>query len=166
MFCMLYAMIGIPLLVVFTANIGDLMADGFRWLYSRICCRWCRVRRRDAELPPSVERDKEIRIQGDELGKETYMPTDKVNVPIMVNLMLIFGFLFLGAMAFSSWEDWDLGTALYFSFVTLTTIGFGDKWPEKSFLNYADGIGPFMQMMVTVVYSIFGKMGEKILFLA
>ena len=45
MFCLLYALIGIPLMIVFSGHIGDLMADGFRWLYSRICCRWCRVRR-------------------------------------------------------------------------------------------------------------------------
>ena len=55
---------GIPLLLVFTAQIGDLMADAFRWLYSRICCRWCRVRRRDNELPPSGKEDlKNLKFQ-------------------------------------------------------------------------------------------------------
>ncbi len=58
------------------------------------------MRRRDAELPPTVERTKETRIRADENGKEAYMPTDKVNVPIMVNLMLIFIFLFGGALCF------------------------------------------------------------------
>jgi len=156
MFCILYALIGIPLLLVFTAQIGDLMAESFRWMYSRICCRWCRVRRRDNELPPTVARSKEIRIKTDDIGKEMYMPTDKVNVPIMVNLMLIFSFLFVGAICFSSWENWDLGSALYFCFITLTTIGFGDLWPRYSFLHYMDGVGAFMKMIVTIVYSIFG----------
>ena len=145
-------------MLVFSGEIGDLMADGFRWIYSRICCRWCRVRRRHNELPSSDEPTipPEWKIKQDEIGKETYMPTDKVNVPIMVNLMLIFTFLFLGAVAFSNWENWDLGTALYFCFITLTTIGFGDVWPRESFLHYADGVGPFMKMVVTIVYSIFG----------
>lgn len=155
MFCMLYALVGIPLLLVFMANIGDLMADAFRWMYSRICCRWCRVRRRDSEYTPTSQHKIET-IGADEVGKEGYMPTDKVNVPIMVNLMLIFAFLFGGAIAFADWENWDLGTALYFCFITLTTIGFGDKWPEKSFLNYEDGIGAALQMAFTVVYCIFG----------
>ena len=84
------------------------------------------------------------------------MPTDKVNVPIMVNMMLIFTFLFLGAVAFSNWEGWSLGSSLYFCFITLTTIGFGDLWPEKSFLNYRDGVWPFMKMAITLIYSIFG----------
>ena len=74
----------------------------------------------------------------------------------MVNLMVIFTFLFAGALCYSSWENWDLGSALYFCFITLTTIGFGDLWPEYSFLHYADGIGPFIKMIVTVCYSIFG----------
>ena len=33
LFCMGYALIGIPLLLVFSAKIGDLMADAFRWTY-------------------------------------------------------------------------------------------------------------------------------------
>ena len=56
-----------------------------------------------------------------------------------------------------SWENWDLGSALYFCFITLTTIGFGDLWPRYSFLHYMDGVGAFMKMIVTIVYSIFGK---------
>ena len=33
LFCMLYSLIGIPLLLVFMAQIGDLMANAFRWMY-------------------------------------------------------------------------------------------------------------------------------------
>ena len=62
MFCILYALVGIPLMIVFTAHIGDLMADAFRWMYSRVCCRWCRVRRRDNELMEGLDRTKEFRI--------------------------------------------------------------------------------------------------------
>ena len=43
---------------------------------------------------------------------------------IMIALCLI-----LGAVIFSNWEDWSLSSAGYFSFVTLTTIGFGDMVP-------------------------------------
>ena len=33
MFCIVYALVGIPILLVFMAKIGDLMGDGFRWTY-------------------------------------------------------------------------------------------------------------------------------------
>merc|ERR1711993_191133 len=82
-FCIMYSLIGIPLLLVFMTQIGDWMAVTFRWLYSRILCRWCRARRRDSELP-----------------------TDLVMVPIMVNLILIFSFIFTGALLFANWEGW------------------------------------------------------------
>ena len=81
-----------------------------------------------------------------------------VNVPIMVNLMLIFVFLFVGAILFSSWEDgWDLGSSIYFCFVTLTTIGFGDMVPENSFLAYqTKGFAGVLQMGFVILYCIFG----------
>jgi len=44
--------------------------------YSRIFCRWCRVRRRFAEALGDEERPK---ISLDEVGKESYMPTDMVS---------------------------------------------------------------------------------------
>ena len=32
--------VGIPLLLMFLAQIGDFMAFSFRWIYSRILCRY------------------------------------------------------------------------------------------------------------------------------
>ena len=57
------------------------------------------------------------------------MPTEEVNVPVTISLMLIAFYLGLGAMIFSRWEQWDVSSAYYFSFVTLSTIGFGDMVP-------------------------------------
>ena len=57
------------------------------------------------------------------------MPTDDVNVPITINLMLIALYLGLGALIFSRWEEWEVSAAYYFSFITLSTIGFGDMVP-------------------------------------
>ncbi len=79
----LYSLIGIPLTLIFLANIGDLMANVFRYLYSRLCCRWCRGARRRNEF----DRETILKMGGrlpslstDEVGKEQYMPTEKVTV--------------------------------------------------------------------------------------
>jgi len=154
-FCIMYSLIGIPLLLVFMTQIGDWMAVTFRWLYSRILCRWCRARRRDSELPPGVDR-KSKGLAFDEVGKERYMPTDLVMVPIMVNLILIFSFIFTGALLFANWEGWSAIEASYFCFITLTTIGFGDYSPGKAFEGFQDDPVAFMKMCFTVVYCIFG----------
>jgi len=154
-FCILYSLIGIPLLLVFMTQIGDWMAVTFRWLYSRILCRWCRARRRDAELPPGIDR-KSKGLAYDEVGKERYMPTDLVMVPITVNLILIFTFIFMGALAFAAWEDWDPIASAYFCFITLTTIGFGDLYPQKAFIGFQTDPIAAMKMIFTVSYCIFG----------
>ena len=68
---MIYSIVGIPLLLVFMADIGDLLAKGVRYSYSRICCRWCRTQRRDQEMPPDVERSRKAGgLFLDEIGKE------------------------------------------------------------------------------------------------
>jgi len=41
-----YALVGVPLMLVFLANVGDLMARGFRLCYGRVCCYICWKRRR------------------------------------------------------------------------------------------------------------------------
>jgi len=155
MFCIGYSLFGIPLLVIFMTQIGDWMATSFRWLYSRALCRWCRARRRDSELPPGEDR-KEKGIAKDEVGKERYMPTDLVMVPIMVNLMLIFIFIFAGAFVFAAFEDWEMSSSAYFCFVTLTTIGFGDMTPVKSFTGFQHDIGAALRMVFTVSYCLLG----------
>ena len=56
---------------------------------------------------------------------------DSVNmtVPISICLIIIALYIYLGALLFSYWEEWDILTGAYFCFITLSTIGFGDIVP-------------------------------------
>lgn len=37
-----YAIIGMPLFLLYLSNIGDIMARSFKWVYANCClCRWC-----------------------------------------------------------------------------------------------------------------------------
>ncbi|XP_037094143.1 TWiK family of potassium channels protein 7-like [Pollicipes pollicipes] len=153
LFTIIYAMIGSPLLLVFLANVGDGMAKTFTYIYSRICCRWCRSRRYRSEAGPG-KRAK--RLSDDVVGSENFMPTDKVQVPIVINLILIGLCLVFGAVIFATWESWSFSSACYFSFVTLSTIGFGDMVPGNSFLDTNDDGMASFKMAFTIVYCIFG----------
>jgi potassium channel subfamily K protein len=53
-------------------------------------------------------------------------------VPIYVSLLLMSGYILLGAFLFCLSEDWEPLVAAYFCFITLSTIGFGDYVPGTS----------------------------------
>jgi len=61
----------------------------------------------------------------------------KVTVPISICLMIIAGYIFVGSVLFTLWEDWDYLTGSYFCFVTLSTIGFGDIVPGTGLKEWA-----------------------------
>jgi hypothetical protein len=81
----------------------------------------------------------------------------QVKVPIMVSLLVVVTCLGLGAVMFSAWEDWELGSSLYFCFISLATIGFGDLVPINTFIHYNDGFGPMMKMIASLLYIVVGN---------
>lgn len=60
---------------------------------------------------------------------------DAGNVPFVVVILLMLTYLCVGAGSFSIAEGWNYFEAFYFTFITLTTIGFGDIVPTKHFEN-------------------------------
>lgn len=48
-----YAIIGMPLFLLYLSNIGDIMAKSFKWIYAKVClCRICPgvAKRREARM--------------------------------------------------------------------------------------------------------------------
>ena len=99
------------------------------------------------------------RLIDEEVGDETYMPTNTIPIPIIVNVILISAYIGLGAVLFAQWEGWTVMSAAYFSMITLTTIGFGDLVPEKSFSGVEKGASTedFMKMLFSTFYCAVGK---------
>ncbi|TRY77873.1 hypothetical protein TCAL_12278 [Tigriopus californicus] len=152
---MLYALIGLPLTMVFLANIGGIMADSITYLYSRACCRWCRVRRKNAEIDGDDEQ--KLTLSNDKVGQEEYMPTEGVLVPITITLCIMVGYCVFGAVIFVNWEDWELMDACYFTFITLTTIGFGDYVPGASFSTSGESnTSLVIKLIFTTCYCLLG----------
>ncbi|KAG8175727.1 hypothetical protein JTE90_002361 [Oedothorax gibbosus] len=155
----LYSLIGIPLTFIFLANIGDVMASGVRYAYSRLCCRWCRGQRRRNEYNREMVAQMGGRLPAlstDDVGNESFMPTSKIQIPILLNLVLISLFILLGAGIFANLEDWDMLSSGYFTFVTLTTIGFGDYYPGSAFQGYKGDITKTLSLMGTCFYMMLG----------
>ena len=73
---MVYTVFGLALMMLFLANIGSFMARTLKTVYSRLACRWCRVRRRWTELPEGADYEPD-KIKTDIVGPE--VRASKVN---------------------------------------------------------------------------------------
>lgn len=58
-----------------------------------------------------------------------YEVDDAFNVPITIAILILLVYILLGATMYSFWEDWDFIEAIYFVFISISTIGFGDVLP-------------------------------------
>lgn len=152
---MIYAIFGIPLMLLCLANIGSTMADAFRFIYCNICCSYCHMvkKRRNLRALQSVELSHttssipQSSTTTTLVSNHPQIPTNsleqqpstnvvefvdnlsvdyrKVTIPISVTLSLLTSYLILGAVLFSEWENWKFLDGAYFCFVTLATIGLG-----------------------------------------
>jgi hypothetical protein len=48
----------------------------------------------------------------------------------------MFAYIVSGAVIYTVWEGWTLTDATYFSFITLSTIGFGDFVPGQKLVFF------------------------------
>lgn len=156
MFTFPYALIGMPLLMVFLGNLGGLMADATKLSFSRLCCRWCRIRRLVSERIPGMNPRKYKKVIDDVIGEEDYMPTDQIEIPIILLITTVCFYLLVGAYLFNIWEEWTFTVAGYFSFVTLATIGFGDYYPEMSFAGFSENIFGKLKACGAIAYCCLG----------
>ncbi|XP_022238374.1 TWiK family of potassium channels protein 7-like [Limulus polyphemus] len=160
-----YAIIGIPLMLLYLTNIGDILAKSFRYVYRRMCtCKSSEhytkgrnvenyrvkhivahnVSGRQKALEHGVQDEiivspgDEVRIEAipnNELHEDLDFQKPGVTVPITLCLLILVGYISGGAIIFSLWEGWGFLDGSYFCFVTLSTIGFGDLVPGDSVVS-------------------------------
>lgn len=157
----IYAIIGMPLFLLYLSNIGDIMARSFKWIYAKIClCRCCpgvakkraeRRRRRAEELSvdyygnrngsdsPEVSitrgQFQDASSSNEEQSENGTDNSDSqtVTVPVTICLVIMVGYILGGTVLFAKYEDkWSTLDGSYFCFISLSTIGFGDLVPGKA----------------------------------
>lgn len=178
---MIYAIFGIPLMLLCLANIGSTMADAFRFMYCNVCCSYCNLVKKRRNLralqsvelshnssptfPPSSTSTTNILPNTPPNNPEGQSSTNvvefvdnfnmdyrKTTIPISVTLSLLSSYLILGAVLFSEWENWKFLDGAYFCFVTLATIGLGDLVPGKSITSTQDE----SKLVICALYVLFG----------
>lgn len=73
-----------------------------------------------------------------------------LQVPILLIFLILLCYISLGTIIFAVWEDWSVIDGAYFCFVTLSTIGFGDLVPLRTFR------GPELQLVACFLYLLLG----------
>ncbi|XP_056333283.1 potassium channel subfamily K member 18 [Danio aesculapii] len=67
----------------------------------------------------------------DELFNDIGQEMEHLDVPLLVILLMVFAYMVICSQILKCWEkQMDHSDAFYFTFITLTTIGFGDIVPE------------------------------------
>uniref|UniRef100_A0A183ELU8 Potassium channel n=1 Tax=Gongylonema pulchrum TaxID=637853 RepID=A0A183ELU8_9BILA len=175
----LFAIIGIPLMLLFLTNIGDVMAKIFRFFYARSIRLKYRLilwhkRRKAAELRRAnslgVKMDSSMdsfglgadvqdlltaraQIEQLEVKESVEAQLQRISVPLSLVFFTMFAYLVAGSVLFCLWEGWTFLDSFYFCYISLTTIGFGDKFPGASVGNDKDAQ---KKLVITSVYLLFG----------
>ncbi|KAI6179890.1 TWiK family of potassium channels protein 7 [Aphelenchoides besseyi] len=77
----------------------------------------------------------------------------RISVPLSLVLLTMLAYLVAGAILFCLWEQWSFLDSFYFCYISLTTIGFGDKFPGASVGNDKEAQE---KLVITSVYLLFG----------
>lgn len=86
----------------------------------------------------------------DDDGDNSSQQSNSSQVPITLILVILISYISIGTVIFSMWENWSMVDGAYFCFVTLSTIGFGDLVPKKTFR------GPDVQLFACCAYLLLG----------
>ena len=92
--------------------------------------------------------DLENDLKGDEEDNE------KVSVPLTITMLILTGYIIIGAVIFFKFESWEMISSAYFCFITLSTIGFGDFVPGQNASTAANTAT--LQLIVTFIYILLG----------
>jgi len=158
-FCMVYAIVGIPLCLSVLADIGQILAtiiskmiEQYKMFvvpilkkYNMIAQKKKEAKENDEEKDQPEEEEEEEEEDEDEGGG--MLGNIKTAV---ISLLVLSAVIATGAYFFSSCQDLTFFEGFYFCFISLTTIGFGDIVPDLD----GDTLGIYMTM--STIYILVG----------
>lgn len=107
-----------------------------------------------------------IRMIGrDEVINENRKGSERVHVPISLCLFILIAYVSIGGILFSGWESWEVHDGIYFCFITLSTIGFGDLVPGEKSLKSENMIlcALYILMGLALIAMCFNLMQEGVI---
>ncbi|MFH4978858.1 hypothetical protein AB6A40_005567 [Gnathostoma spinigerum] len=133
MMCIIFSLFGIPLTLVTIADIGKFLSEHLIWLYGnylRLKHFLCRRRKKK-------ERNEHVCRHCQRRGLSSNMEVvEEQRIPAILVLGILVLYTALGGVLMSHIEPWSFFTSFYWSFITMTTVGFGDLMPRRDDYMY------------------------------
>lgn len=145
---MIYATFGIPLYILYFLNIGRVLANCFKVLYTWI--HHCSHESADLGAADLSDGD----LVSSASHPQSVVRGRKVIVPSTAGLWVIFCYVAGGTVMFAEWEGWDYLDSVYFCVTSLCKIGFGDFVPGANILDSQGG--KQTKLAINFVYVLFG----------
>ncbi|KFD68783.1 hypothetical protein M514_02743 [Trichuris suis] len=154
-FCLCYCIIGIPLVLVTTANVAKFMSAGVYFLYVKYLLLREKLFRALKHLKQRyVHMNGEapkVSIEADQMLLQSLETLEYVRLSAPVILLIIVGYAALGGMLISRIEAWNFFDSFYFSLVSILTVGFGDFVPSQKRFIIISMIYVFVGLLITTM---------------
>uniref|UniRef100_A0A1I7YUQ2 Ion channel n=1 Tax=Steinernema glaseri TaxID=37863 RepID=A0A1I7YUQ2_9BILA len=126
----LYAIVGIPLMLVVLSDIGRVLLGVFTRTYNR--CRFMILRQKTKW---KMKKGEDVQILRLKNYKAVTFPFYMTIVVVIVYLMICSIIVSFFDIRNGSFDGMSYANALYFSFISMSTIGFGDVMPAELIYN-------------------------------
>lgn len=132
-----YAVFGIPLYILYFMNMGKILAQTFKWLYTWLYR--CTAEPRN----------------GSNASDEDVEPLKKIIVPSTACLWVIGLYVLTGTIMFAEWEKWEYLDSSYFCVTSLCKIGMGDFVPGAN-IQESKKSGNQTKLVINYLYLLLG----------
>uniref|UniRef100_A0AC35TQ48 Ion_trans_2 domain-containing protein n=1 Tax=Rhabditophanes sp. KR3021 TaxID=114890 RepID=A0AC35TQ48_9BILA len=124
MFCIIFSLFGIPLTLVTIADLGKFLSENLIWSYGN----YLKIKHYLFKRRKHHQMDGEhvcSECQGRGLNHQMEL-VEEQRIPALLVLLILVIYTGLGGVLMSSLESWSFFDSFYWSFITMTTVGFGD----------------------------------------
>lgn len=132
--CIMFSLFGIPLTLVTIADLGKFLSEHLVWMYGNYLKlkHFIFVRRGGRK-----ERREHVceHCQRHGIGHDMHV-IEEQRIPALLVLAILVLYTALGGVLMSKLEPWTFFTSFYWSFITMTTVGFGDLMPRRDEYMY------------------------------